>query len=384
MAGFTKLFSSIVTSTVWCEDNATLRVWIAMLAMADARGKVEGSVPGFAHLARVTVDEMRRALDILGGPDPDSRTPDNDGRRIEAITGGWRIFNYELYRERDARVRASLDMEGYVYYAGELGSETVKIGFSQNPWARLNDLRVTNPRLEILATERATMAREKDRHLEFRECRTAGEWFTLTPTLKSLIHALGRRHKPATVVKKTATVATEAEAEAEGEAVPLPPASPKPGEAPPQVQKVSGAMEPGPILDTKGPEEVTPTPQDARQAGEDAQEAVLPGLDAQGHPETKERPSPAVSKRFVKPTPEQVDAYAAEVGYHRPNLGPAFCDHYEAGGWKIGTKPMKDWRAAVRTWKHRDASGGGPNGRTDPKKRITGTAGHQPGKYSHL
>jgi hypothetical protein len=98
--GFTKLFSSIVTSSVWVEDDKTLRVWIAMLALSDSDGIVEGSVPGFANLCRVSVDEMRRALEVLSSPDPDSRTPDNDGRRIEAILGGWQILNYTLYRER--------------------------------------------------------------------------------------------------------------------------------------------------------------------------------------------------------------------------------------------------------------------------------------------
>lgn len=100
MAGYSKLFSSIVTSSVWCEDNTVLRVWIAMLATCDHRGIVEGGVPGFASLCRISCDEMRRALQILSSPDPDSRTPDNDGKRIEAIKGGWRILNYLEYRNR--------------------------------------------------------------------------------------------------------------------------------------------------------------------------------------------------------------------------------------------------------------------------------------------
>lgn len=100
MAGWTKLFSSIVTSSVWCEPHATVRVWVAMLATADADGIVEGSLPGFANLARVSVDEMRAAVATLAGPDPDSRTPDHEGRRIEAMEGGWRILNHAAYRER--------------------------------------------------------------------------------------------------------------------------------------------------------------------------------------------------------------------------------------------------------------------------------------------
>lgn len=106
MPGYTKLFSSIVTSTVWCEDDATVRVWIALLAMADAGGMVEGSIPGFANLARVPVEKMREALAKLEAPDQDSRTPDNEGRRIETVRGGWRILNYTAYREsRDLEVR---------------------------------------------------------------------------------------------------------------------------------------------------------------------------------------------------------------------------------------------------------------------------------------
>lgn len=56
-------------------------------------------------------------------------------------------------------------------------------------------------------------------------------------------------------------------------------------------------------------------------------------------------------KRFTIPTPEEVQAYCNE----RNNgiLGQQFCDFYSAKGWKIGSQPMKDWKAAVRTWEMR-------------------------------
>ena len=100
MAGYSKLFSSIVTSSVWMEDDKTLRVWFAMLSLTDANGMVEGSVPGFANVARVTIPEMEHAIQVLTGPDPYSRTPDNEGRRLETVPGGWRILNYASYRSR--------------------------------------------------------------------------------------------------------------------------------------------------------------------------------------------------------------------------------------------------------------------------------------------
>ena len=31
-----------------------------------------------------------------------------------------------------------------------------------------------------------------------------------------------------------------------------------------------------------------------------------------------------------------------------------FVDFYESKGWKIGKNPMKDWKAAVRTWEKKD------------------------------
>lgn len=95
---FTKLFASITESTVWCEPDTTRLCWITMLAMADARGRVWGSIPGLANRARVSVDAARTAINTFLSPDPDSRSSNNEGRRIEAIDGGWRLINHEKYR----------------------------------------------------------------------------------------------------------------------------------------------------------------------------------------------------------------------------------------------------------------------------------------------
>lgn len=77
-----------------------------MLADCDFHGRVYASIPGLANLARVTVEECESALETFLAPDQYSRTPDNEGRRIEVIEGGWRLLNYELYREkRDPEAR---------------------------------------------------------------------------------------------------------------------------------------------------------------------------------------------------------------------------------------------------------------------------------------
>lgn len=56
-------------------------------------------------------------------------------------------------------------------------------------------------------------------------------------------------------------------------------------------------------------------------------------------------------KRFTRPTMEEVEAYCRE----RKNSvdAKAFVDFYESKGWKVGSTPMKDWRACIRTWERR-------------------------------
>ena len=100
MTGYTKLFSSIVASTIWDEDPSTRLVWITMLAISNADGTVDGSVPGLAHLARVAIPETEAALKKLLAPDPYSRSKEHDGRRIKEVDGGWLILNRAKYREK--------------------------------------------------------------------------------------------------------------------------------------------------------------------------------------------------------------------------------------------------------------------------------------------
>lgn len=96
---FTKLFSSITSSTVWMEPSGTRLTWIAMLANCDRKGRVFASLPGLAHLARVTMEEAELAIKTFLAPDPHSRTPEHEGRRIAPIDGGWQLLNHAKYRE---------------------------------------------------------------------------------------------------------------------------------------------------------------------------------------------------------------------------------------------------------------------------------------------
>lgn len=66
----------------------------------------------------------------------------------------------------------------------------------------------------------------------------------------------------------------------------------------------------------------------------------------------KPAPPPTKTKRFIKPTLDEVQAYCLE---RQNSVDPeSFIDFYESNGWKVGKNPMKDWKAAVRTWERRD------------------------------
>lgn len=95
---YAKLFSTILTSSVWGEDTSTRIVWITLLALADKDGDVRCSLSGLARMANVSVEDAQRAITIFLAPDPESATPDYEGRRVLVQEGGWHVINYGKYR----------------------------------------------------------------------------------------------------------------------------------------------------------------------------------------------------------------------------------------------------------------------------------------------
>ena len=61
-----------------------------------------------------------------------------------------------------------------------------------------------------------------------------------------------------------------------------------------------------------------------------------------------EHPQPKRGK-FTPPTALEVNTYMQEQGMD--DLSEKFVNFYAAKGWQIGKNKMKDWKAAVRTWK---------------------------------
>jgi hypothetical protein len=97
---YVKVFGELLDSTVWQEPIATRIVWVTMMVMSDETGFVAASVPGLARRAGVTREECDKALATFLAPDRDSRSAEFEGRRIEAVPGGWRLLNHRKYRDK--------------------------------------------------------------------------------------------------------------------------------------------------------------------------------------------------------------------------------------------------------------------------------------------
>lgn len=80
------------------------------------------------------------------------------------------------------------------------------------------------------------------------------------------------------------------------------------------------------------------------------------------------RPGKPPRTHFIPPTAEEVQAYCTE---RHNNIDPQrFVDYYTANGWVQGKgKPVKDWKACVRTWERN-----GMNGRSSDRNSTADAA----------
>lgn len=265
MNNYSKLFSSIITSTIWREPDATRILWVTLLALADKHGDVEGSIPGLAHLAGISIEDCEKGLDSLKSPDPYSRTADHDGRRIEEIPGGWSLLNYTKYRE--------------------------------------------------LASEADRREKAAARNRRMRERKKGNRDASVT-------------HRDACVTHRDATETPDADTQTQT-----------------QTQTVLLSKD-----NKRGDSEESPQ--------------LIPEEESQQSSKPKKKPSKA------KGTLDELKAYAVKRGLPESD-GQTMFDTWESNGWKRGANPIKDWKAAFRSWQ---GSGYLPSQKT---KTSNGTSRHQ-------
>jgi len=92
------LWSAILDSSVWDTPPETRLTWITMLLLKDAEGFVRGTVETIRRRANLPAERVLEAVQTLSEPDASSHTPDEEGRRIRAVPGGWFVINHEQYR----------------------------------------------------------------------------------------------------------------------------------------------------------------------------------------------------------------------------------------------------------------------------------------------
>ena len=96
-----KIFDSIYDGTLYGQWEAIV-TFQQMIVLADADGVVDMTPPAIAARTSIPLEIIQNGLAILQEPDPYSRTPGSDGRRIEHIDAhrpwGWVIVNYSKYK----------------------------------------------------------------------------------------------------------------------------------------------------------------------------------------------------------------------------------------------------------------------------------------------
>jgi len=123
---YVKLDCGILDSTVWLNTDAR-SLFLTALLMATPRefdepvetfeidrneptgwqapagwyGFIEAAGPGIIRRAMLGIEPGMRALRGLCDPDPESRSPANEGRRLARVKGGYIVLNFMEYRDRD-------------------------------------------------------------------------------------------------------------------------------------------------------------------------------------------------------------------------------------------------------------------------------------------
>lgn len=82
------------------------------------------------------------------------------------------------------------------------------------------------------------------------------------------------------------------------------------------------------------------------------QELRVKSIELRDNSLEKDNKRSAQNKRFVPPSVDEVRDYCKERGNNID--AESFVDYYTSTGWLVGKKPMKDWKASVRTWERNE------------------------------
>jgi len=111
---YTKVFRQMFDGSL-----ATVGPWEAMvtfqqfLILADRFGDVDMTAEVISRTSTIPLEIIRKGIAVLTQPDPSSRSPEEDGRRLVLIAPhrdwGWKIVNYEHY----SKIRSAEERREY-------------------------------------------------------------------------------------------------------------------------------------------------------------------------------------------------------------------------------------------------------------------------------
>jgi hypothetical protein len=104
LSGYTPLFGSLTTGTL-CGKWPDIGLWPIVLSLADKTGVVDVTPDYLARITGLPTGDVTACMARFCEPDPYSRTPTDEGRRLALIDPehrcwGWKILNHAQYRER--------------------------------------------------------------------------------------------------------------------------------------------------------------------------------------------------------------------------------------------------------------------------------------------
>jgi len=108
MSGYAKVFRRIFEGSMRGQPDPIL-VFVNLLCNTDADGHVDRHWRAVSDDTGLSHARVRGALNFLEAPDPESRTPTEEGRRIVRLSAsrewGWRIVNHAYYKELCSRTQ---------------------------------------------------------------------------------------------------------------------------------------------------------------------------------------------------------------------------------------------------------------------------------------
>lgn len=116
---YAKVFTQILDSSL-AENYQARHVFEDLLKLCDCNGVVDMTAEAIARRTNVPLEIIKEEIAILEAPDPASRNPAHDGRRIALLdpenrNWGWCILNYPEYRklvtEEQRREKTRLRMQ---------------------------------------------------------------------------------------------------------------------------------------------------------------------------------------------------------------------------------------------------------------------------------